>query len=60
MSTDKATPATDYRATITLTLPLPLVRRLEPYARLRQRTALVEAAIEAELARREQQERQPA
>jgi metal-responsive CopG/Arc/MetJ family transcriptional regulator len=59
MSTDQAT-ARYYRGTITMTLPLALLRRMEPYAEKRQRTALIEDAIRRELDRREQQERQPA
>jgi hypothetical protein len=56
MSTDQAASRDDYRANLTLTLPLSLLRRLEPYTAKRQRGAFIQAAVERELERLEQQE----
>jgi metal-responsive CopG/Arc/MetJ family transcriptional regulator len=47
----------EYRSLVTVSLPVRLVERMEPYTDRRERSLFVEQAIEHELDRREQAER---
>jgi hypothetical protein len=54
MSAEQAAPTAEYRATIALTLPLSVLRRLEPYKAERRRGAFIQDAIVAALEQTEQ------
>jgi metal-responsive CopG/Arc/MetJ family transcriptional regulator len=54
MSTEQATQPAEYRVPVHVTLPLSILRRLEPYTAKRQRGAFIQAAVVAALEQREQ------
>ena len=49
MSGKQGRPTAEYRAIINMTLPLSVIRRLEPYKAKRRRGAFIEAAVVAAL-----------
>jgi predicted transcriptional regulator len=62
MTEQAAPPAEEYRATVTLTLPVEMVRRLHPFTSRRARSAFIEQAIAAALDKADQdqgQDREP-
>jgi hypothetical protein len=54
MSGKQAAQAAEYRATSNMTLPLSVIRRLEPYKAKRRRGAFIQAAVVAALDQAEQ------